>query len=377
MHAGRGYATTPTHNAQSQNFSETRTFSGTVHSGDLSLGLALDSGEWVLAGNPYPSPIANADFVTANPKLLVSLYYFDHETAPTAGTDTFYNHAADYQVWNPLASLGSLSETTNDFTETAQGMMVQAQAAVDSLYFRNSMRRDTANMQFFKGAAPALWLGLYRDGRRVGQIAVGFTPDATATPDRLYDAPDLDLGGSTFYARTNGKAYSITGLPAQFLRQAGQQALVLQADSAGTYQIWLDSLRAWPGGLSLYWHGPPGVRKDPLLSGQGLSYTLGAGAQRALLLEWKPEALGRPSLSLAQAALLYYQQERAWLTLPPAEGLYTVKCYATDGRLLRQWQQEGQKGPQALPRLQRGLYLIQVRGPQGFQWQGHWLQQGP
>lgn len=377
MQTGRGYATTPTQGAQARDFSETRIFEGRVNNGDLRLAAALDSGEWLLAGNPYPGPIANAAFMAANPKLLGSVYYFDHETAPTAGTDTFYNDAADYRVWNPLASLGSLSETTNDFTETAQGMMVQAHGAVDSLYFLNSMRRDTANEQFFKTPEnrPALWLGLYRGGQRVEQLAVGFAADATYRIDRRYDAPDLDLGGSAFYARVDTRAFAVRGLPRQALRHPGQQALQLRADSAGSYHLKLDSLRAWPQGTALFLR-LPGAKDSlvPLQVGHGPAMALPSGVRRAFLLEWQPRSLQATKPAAQPLPRLFYRAGRAWLHLPSGYPPCTVQCYAADGRLLHQWELAGRSRPRALPHYKPGLYLIKVMGRQGLRWQGRWLQ---
>ncbi len=378
MQAGRGYATTPTQNAQARDFNETRLFQGRVNNGDLRLAAALASGQWVLAVNPYPSPIANKDFVDANPELLSSLYYYDHETAPTAGTDTFYNDAADYRVWNPLASLGSMSETTNDFTETAQGMMVQAQSTLDSIHFLNSMRRDTANRQFFKAPQnrPALWLGLYRGGHQIEQLAVGFAADATYQIDRRYDAPDLDLGGSAFYARVDTRAFAIRGLPRRALRRPGHQSLQLRADSAGNYQLKLDSLRAWPPGTALFLR-LPGAQDSlvPLRVGSGPAMTLPSGARKAFLLAWQPRSLPVTKPKADSRPRLFYRAGRAWLHLPPEAPSCIVQCYAADGRLLRQWQQNGRSPARALPQLKPGLYLIKVTGGQGLHWQGRWLQQ--
>jgi hypothetical protein len=250
--AGRGVITTPKpfSTANSNAITETRTFDGDINNGTTSYNAgSLNAGDYILAGNPYPSAIDNAEFVADNGKLTGTLHYWNHTTF--GGN----NVTGDYATWNNTGSTGNGSKTPSDYTAAMQGFFVEVASGVSNtnvtVTFENDQRVSDNNSQFFKNQAQQkrerLWLQARNDSGAVNQLLIGLVPGATDGYDRLYDGRKLKGNPHiAFYSILGSRDLAIQGL-APSLKRDKIIPLGLDAGQKGRYTIALDSLDNWPG----------------------------------------------------------------------------------------------------------------------------------
>ncbi|MCF8459455.1 MAG: T9SS type A sorting domain-containing protein [Flavobacteriales bacterium] len=196
MIPGKGYAA----------FASTvETFTGTVNNGNVSIPVQyfnnpdpmLPGVPFNLVGNPYPSGIDAATFLSANSGILSvnSIYLWDSPAT------TPYD-SQDFAVWNPtLQTAGGGGNTPGPVIGSAQGFEVRVNGA-GSVQFTNAMRvAGNTNMLFRQSDAKKLWLSAVNAEGRYNQMAIGFLEDGTDGPDWSYDTPKINLGsGHSFYS---------------------------------------------------------------------------------------------------------------------------------------------------------------------------------
>lgn len=147
-----------------------------------------------LVGNPYPSAISAANFVSTNTDLSGTIYFWNDN-----GSNNYSR--TDYAMWNGTGSLGTGGgPVPNGFIGTAQGFMVRALNGGASANFANSMRVTGNNTQFHRqsGEDSRMWFSVENDDL-YNEILIGLLEDATNDEDRMYDAvklkgnPDISL----------------------------------------------------------------------------------------------------------------------------------------------------------------------------------------
>ncbi len=247
MTVGKGYATGYTSNT-------TNSFSGTLNNGNLTLtGVTYtssvgtkppgypDAEGWNLVGNPYPSAMLRSSFVSTNTNIDGTLYFWDD---PGTGSSN-YNRSSDYASINntggTAASSGTVNTAPNDTIAVGQGFFVtRLSSGATTLSFTNSMRTTKySNPQFFVppvGEVQRIYLACTTDSGDYNELLIGFTGEATASHDRLYDG--IKLKGNpnlAFYSEIGEKDYSIQGLPLL----TSEQSIPLGFDvmDRGTMQI--------------------------------------------------------------------------------------------------------------------------------------------
>lgn len=204
METGRGYAI----NGGNTGGDGTRTFLGAPNNGDIDVTAAyIDAtNNWNLFGNPYPSAIDIAAFITANDALLQgSVYLWSQSTGSLSG---------QYAVWNAMGSVAGGDGVTPDGNVAAcQGFFVRSDAA-GTVSFTNSIR-STDNDQFFKTSNQDNIKLQLQEGENPGkEILIGFREDASDGFDSAYDAVNLEGNGIEFYSLMDDQEhYVIQGLP--------------------------------------------------------------------------------------------------------------------------------------------------------------------
>lgn len=248
MEPGRGYITTGS--VGNSGFSDNRQFNNSiVNNGTFTQNVSLNSGEFALVGNPYPSSISSVAFIADNPTLTGTLYFWNHSTA-TNYSQTNGNTPADYAHWTALGSTsGNSSEPPNDYIGSCQGFFVQAgNAGTPQIIFNNSQRVTTGNNQFFDNAYPSakrFWLNLTGTQNKFNQILVGFDNQATEGIDPAIDGVKLKGGPLSLYSFSNQKELAIQGLPLPTATRYTKIPLGIDATESGFYTFVLDSLQNW------------------------------------------------------------------------------------------------------------------------------------
>ena len=239
--------------------------------GPFSTGIVND--KYNLIGNPYPSAISAASFLSygANPNIIDgTIYFWTHNSPPSTlfpnpfyGTYLINYTEDDYASWNKTGPTATMASTGGGIVPSGniaagESFFTIANTLSPSgtnVTFNNAMRITNFNNQFFKNANPVvsntvsnenierhrIWLNL--SGVNIGsfsQILVGYIEGATNDGyDRDFDGYRFGGDGLNFYSIATERPLCIQGRALPFV-DSDQVALGYTANTAGTYTISLD-----------------------------------------------------------------------------------------------------------------------------------------
>lgn len=228
MVRGKGYAVMGPTNAATYPINPMVTFTGTYNNGVITHPLALSANnadpfdDFNLVGNPYPGALLADEFVSANPDISGTLYFWTHRTpiAP-AGNGTYQFITSDYAMFTPgsggVASANGGATPTN-FVASGQGFFVEADLATQ-VEFNNSMREaGSDNSNFYRmyqtEGRDRIWLNMTHDSGLFSQQLFAFVNGATAGFDRGYDGRvSKSQNAVSFYSFVDEVNYRIQGRP--------------------------------------------------------------------------------------------------------------------------------------------------------------------
>jgi hypothetical protein len=216
MLAGQGYAVFG---------AGTKTFSGTVHNGQIDATVAFYaqenapySGSFIpgvpynLIGNPYPSSINVSQFLTLNSGKLPTgtVYLWDDPGGSVYAT-------GDYAQMNSVTYIAGGGGTPNPGLRIGshQGFKIEVNATASGgaafLRFTNDMRSAQNTSVFFKQVdCKLLWLSSLNSSNSFNQLAIGFLEDGTDGEDWGYDSPKFNAAGPlSFFSYMDGTPYGI------------------------------------------------------------------------------------------------------------------------------------------------------------------------
>jgi len=167
-----------------------------------------------LIGNPFPSSLDAASFLTTNSSVIDGvIYLWDDDGSNGLGWDA----SQDYVTWNMMGAVSGPNSSTvfDGHISSCQGFFVdKLNTGTDPVEFRNSMR-GTQNDAFFRQSdIPKLWVSVTNSQNHYNETLIGFPDDATEGIDWGYDARKLK--GHTniaLYSYVQDDKYAIQGLP--------------------------------------------------------------------------------------------------------------------------------------------------------------------
>ena len=256
------------------------TFSGTPNNGNINYSLyyaAFDNTftqttpgtPFNLVGNPYPSAISAASFVTANPDLDGTIFLWNDN-----GSNNYSR--TDYAYWNGTGGLGTGGgPTPNGYIGSCQGFMVRALNGSAVANFANSQRVSGNNAQFHRTGSETsrLWFSIENEAER-DEVLIGFLEDATEDEDRMLDAVKLKSQGinlSTVIANTE---YAILAVPPTIEERTIQ--LNVEVAEAGEYSFIPNTMENFEGQL-VYFNDLQTGMNVQLQEGQPITVQLQAG----------------------------------------------------------------------------------------------------
>jgi len=367
MNAGEGYAATPTLNATGVDYTDSKTFEGTINNGDVSVTVNnLRASDYVLLGNPYPSALDFAAFAADHSDILATVYYWDAST-PSAGD-------AQYGSWNSSGQTTAPNSQRNNpssDTRSMQGFFVQ----VDPLFaggsinftFQNDMRTSGSNTDagFFKTETrERAWLNLSTDSA-ANQILVMFDDRATNGFDRLFDAPIYKANQyHSFYSQQDTMEYSIQGIP--YIQPGTAKVLPVGVDAwyKGLYTISLDSLNNWDANNAILLVDSLNGNKVDLTQNdyQFMVNQLGVIKNRLYLVFGTDQNVGLDQQSFEQ--FFSYQDENGDLIIsdPNALGFTQFELRNLGGQLILSHELDALNKEHKISTesLSTGVYLIRV-----------------
>ncbi len=238
MDSGRGYFVT------GDGSSTTRTFTGTVHNGDLSYSLVSGTDDANLMGNPYPSALDldwlwkyNADTTSS---ISGGIYFWDDPVG------VIYDEDDDYATYNAIGFVASTNTGSNGpspdpYIASCQGFWVYA-TGTGNLDFKNAMRDSTVdNSQFFKAESKEnevhkAWFTSTTPSGISNTILIGYNSESTDGKDASYDAPKLSGNDHIkFASMIDTEEFIIQGISAIAIGDSKVIPLVLFTDETGNH----------------------------------------------------------------------------------------------------------------------------------------------
>ena len=214
-------------------------FTGVPHNGNYSYPMSVGDAthRFNLVGNPYPSPISMANFVSENSAKITGTLYFWRKTNNAASPSycswtagTFVNNG-EAEVVNP-----------NGILRTGQGFFVEAKQSADAVTFTNTQRTSDTSNQFFRNSDEEehnrIWLNAADTSGSFSQMEVGYVSNATQGLDD-YDGKYINDGAIELYSLVDAEKLVIQGRALPFVEN-DVVPLGFKTSEAGMYTITLD-----------------------------------------------------------------------------------------------------------------------------------------
>jgi hypothetical protein len=228
----------------------TGTFFGVPTNGSYSFNLAYSpTFSYNLVGNPYPSTIDAAKFVSDNAATIEGTLYFYAHTLSMDSNGQF-QAGTNYATWNATGATAATEIALNDpayhtpaeipdgSIQVGQGFFVKAKSS-GNVNFTNELRRNNQDNQFFRttNEKHRIWLDLkLENGTPINQLLIGYVWGATDIVDSQFDGRSFGNTGSYLYSVIENKDYVIQGRALPFdINDSVPLGFV--SSTAGTYAI--------------------------------------------------------------------------------------------------------------------------------------------
>ena len=165
------------------------------------------TGDFVFLGNPYPSAISMADFVTANPQIDGTFYIWDSSVK-------MINNAYSGNNYVTHTSAGSVPAGSPFIVPVAQGFFVNRGASANAFTFNNAMRRTVETGVFAKEALATdrFWLQMTAPSGAKPQMLIGFFQNGTAGYDTGLDGKMFETNADVIYSNVDNNSLIINAL---------------------------------------------------------------------------------------------------------------------------------------------------------------------
>ena len=385
----------------------TANFIGTPNNGDIScpiyfggLPLANNNDKYNLLGNPYASAV-DAELFLSDPANIPiidgAIYFWTHNSPPSAtNVDPFYgdfiiNYAAnDYASWNRLggtgttAAAGSGGAVPNGFIASGQGFFTKSTGTAtsgDPVVFKNSMRVNFNNNQFFRNAIVdsnnsrananeiekhRLWLNLVNNGGSFNQILVGYVEGATNSYDRDFDGVRFtDNNTVTFYSTLPDKNLVIQGRALPFSDQ-DQVPLGYKSTVNDTFSIRIDHFDGLFENQNVYVEDRLlNIIHDLKLSPYVFTSAIGVFDDRFILRFTTNSLLSHPEFEVSSTLFSSINDEKLFVV--SSELMTQIDIYDISGKQVNRFELDQPENKFATHiSLAEGIYVLKVKLKNGM-----------
>ncbi|MFP5436573.1 MAG: T9SS sorting signal type C domain-containing protein [Bacteroidia bacterium] len=229
-------------------------FTGVPNNGNYSPALNQQGNRFTAVGNPYPSPISVADFLSANSTKLVTdtgVWFWrkrNNQNSESYVTLNLFGYTANPSDSSTnSAGLGSYYQGNSStwLIAPGQGFFVQAKSSLadPTISFTNSMRRSSPGSQaFFRSGANTAsryWINMTAQNGSASQALVGYMDGATLGIDYGYDSKKLTEGTTiSLYSTLQNSKLAIQARPEFTVNDIVPMGFTVP--EAGTYTLSLD-----------------------------------------------------------------------------------------------------------------------------------------
>ena len=226
-------------------------FTGVPNNGTITLS-GLTANSFYAVGNPYPSTISAALFLSGN--TTGGTLYFWRKTNGALGSA--------YATKTSAGATTSGGLTPTNEIGVGQGFIVKTgNDATPSLTFTNAMRTSSSSAVFLRKTEERnrFWLNLTNTNGLFSQMLVGYMPEATSGYDNAIDGRYINDAPTALTSLINGEEYTIQGRALPF-NSSDVVPLNFKTDIAGNYTIAIDHVDGF------FSTGQPIYLKDNLLN---------------------------------------------------------------------------------------------------------------
>ncbi|QBZ96594.1 T9SS type A sorting domain-containing protein [Flavobacterium sangjuense] len=178
------------------------TFEGVPNNGNYTVGLSTDLNGYNAVGNPYPSAIDIATFLSNNSGVIDPKLWF-WRRRNLSGAPAYITYTNGTFNNGPNNSLSPLDPQPADLIQSGQGFFVKANTA-GALQFNND-QRVIGNGTFFKDSnvtdtidVSRIWLNLSNTEGVIGSMALGYKTGATNGLDEDFDGEFINDSATSF-----------------------------------------------------------------------------------------------------------------------------------------------------------------------------------
>ena len=210
-------------------------FTGTPNNGNIAYTMSTALNGYNAVGNPYPSTISIANFISGNIDNIDGTLYFWRKR----------NDASNQTSYSTCTSAGCTINNSHiyansDFISVGQGFIVKATST--TLNFTNSMRVANNQNQFFKTKAiekNRIWLNLLSGTTQLSQMMLAYMTGATQGIDAAIDGRYFNDSQTALNSLIGSEEFVIQGRALPF-DVTDVVFLAFKTTTAGTYSIAID-----------------------------------------------------------------------------------------------------------------------------------------
>ena len=399
LNAGEGFTMKGTGAASDQNY----VFVGKPNNGNIDLD--IDAGNDYLIGNPYPSALDAHEFISDNPQLDGTLYFWEHWGG---NTHVLANYQGGYAMYNfsggvPNATVGTSNPDVNQggiptkrperFVPVAQGFFVTG-VADGTIRFRNDQRQfvteASGNSLFvaapgnsssssafddynsFNDNRPKIRLGFASPSTIYRQVLLTVDPNATMGYDNAFDGLQIDEQREDMAFVLGNQNLSIQGINAIDL--AVELPLMVKLQASGSFTIQLDDVQNIDPTQQIFLKDAVANTYTDLMNGAYVSPTLSAGTNntRYSIVFTDPTTLSNEQVELLESDLVVYTPNNTE-TLNVKKGtdinIDTITITNMLGQQVQSWDVSDQDGILSVStvNIAKGNYIVQLFTNYGLQ----------
>ncbi|WP_309641009.1 hypothetical protein [Flavobacterium sp.] len=308
-------------------------FSGVPHNGNYSYTMNVGDAthRFNLVGNPYPSPISMAQFVTENSNSITGTLYFWRKTNNAASPSycswvggTFVNNG-EAQVFDPSGII-----------RTGQGFFVEAKAAASSVLFANTQRVSNIANQFFRTTDTEeqhrIWLNATDTSGAFSQTEVGYVTNAVTERD-AYDGQFMNDGAIALYSLIDAQPLVIQGRALPF-DATDMVPLGFKATTAGTYTIAIDHVDGLFSGTQTIYLKDHLMGTEHDLKANAYTFASESGTFDNRFEIVYTDLLSTPTVTASSNPVIVYKNNDALMIDSGIALMTSVQIFDSRGRLL-------------------------------------------
>lgn len=323
-------------------------FKGVPNNGTVMMGISGSEtiDRWNLLGNPYPSALDAAAFLSLNPKLFGTLYFWTHNTSPTnVGTGSYYSYSSsNYVSWNLVGSTEACSGCDKPMGKIGAGQSFFVKAKEDGIVtFKNTMRPIGVNSQFYKPSPTEVaaveerhrvWLNLTGATKGFNQALVGYIYGATDAFDTQFDGETFGGNEVSLYSVLETKKLVIQGRALPFLVQ-DVVPLGYKTTLTGNLTIGIGKVDGLLSNQAIYLHDTVlNVTHDLTISNYVFATTPGTFDTRFVLRYLPQEDLANPTFDDKIKGVIIRKNAADLHINSPYELIDIIRVYDITGRLI-------------------------------------------